>query len=583
MDVVLIARVSTEEQNRGDAVSIDQQLADMRALCARNGWHIVAEFIDDKDYIATQQPKKGKVVNPSGERADRPGLLAALDRVKTGDVDGLLCWRDDRLMRHPRVAVVVEDALDQADAVRNGRGKVQIYDATGATIDRFTLGIKAVIWREENKRRVERITMGKVGTLQSGRWPGRYERWGYTTREKLGKRGRVIELASPEEVQIVKDIFDLFDKGLSIMAVRQELIRRGIGQKAQKWIHQWNHTVIRNILHSKDYTGQATWRFANGSEYSIQIPQIITPDQWQRVQARLDRNNELQLRNTHGIYLLQGILRCGDCGSAVGVHTKNFVYGHYYPGRRRTRRDNPNPSHYYRCTKVPQYPEEAHPRPCSWQGKELDWAVWRKIVDDAISRPDVIIEQVQARQAELQAQGDSVDGDIARAIRKLSELDLERAFYLKQGARGMITEAEFDASMAETGEAITYWKSEIHRLCELRDNAGKTKAALEYGRQFLTALQERLPAIDQTPAELTAMPKDARRSVLKQRQEIIRALAQEVKVYADGRVEVLGVIDGNEGAQVDLPTQYTDPGCRPGSGPVCARRRSAHAGPAGRH
>ena len=217
--------------------------------------------------------------------------------------------------------------------------------------------------------------MGKVGSLQSGRWPGRYERWGYTARQESGRRGRVIELASPEEVQTVKDIFDLFEQGLSIMAVRQELIRRSIGQKAQKWIHQWNHTVIRDILRSEDYTGQATWRFADGSEYSIQIPQIITRDQWQRVQARLDRNKELQPRNTQGVYPLQGILRCGDCRSAMSVQTKNFVYGHYYPNRRRTRRENPNPSHRYRCTRVPQYPDEAHPRPWYWRGEDLDWAV----------------------------------------------------------------------------------------------------------------------------------------------------------------------------------------------------------------
>jgi hypothetical protein len=75
-----------------------------------------------------------------------------LGLVKAGDVDIVLCWRDDRLVRHPRVAVALEDALDIGDAQRNGRPKTEIRDATGATIDRFTLSIKATIWREENKR-----------------------------------------------------------------------------------------------------------------------------------------------------------------------------------------------------------------------------------------------------------------------------------------------------------------------------------------------------------------------------------------------------------------------------------------------
>jgi hypothetical protein len=46
--------------------------------------------------------------------------------------------------------VALEDALDIGDAARNGKPKIQLCDATGAVIDRFTLSIKATIWREEN-------------------------------------------------------------------------------------------------------------------------------------------------------------------------------------------------------------------------------------------------------------------------------------------------------------------------------------------------------------------------------------------------------------------------------------------------
>ena len=106
------------------------------------------------------------IVNPSGERADRPHFLAMLEHIKVDAIDFVLCWRDDRLVRHPRVAVALEDALDQGDLRRNGREQIKVIDATGAIIDRFTLSIKATIWREENKRRAERSKMGKFGTLK---------------------------------------------------------------------------------------------------------------------------------------------------------------------------------------------------------------------------------------------------------------------------------------------------------------------------------------------------------------------------------------------------------------------------------
>ena len=53
MNVGLYARVSTEDQNKGESVSIDQQKAEMRALCDRRGWNVAGVFVDFRDYKAT--------------------------------------------------------------------------------------------------------------------------------------------------------------------------------------------------------------------------------------------------------------------------------------------------------------------------------------------------------------------------------------------------------------------------------------------------------------------------------------------------------------------------------------------------
>jgi DNA invertase Pin-like site-specific DNA recombinase len=104
----------------------------------------------------------------------------------------------------------VEDALDIGDKKRNGKGEIKVYEATGATLDRFTMHIKASVWREENKRRAERMRMAKIGTLKQNRWPGNYNRFGYKSKREDGKRGRTIELGNPAEVQTVKDIFNWY-------------------------------------------------------------------------------------------------------------------------------------------------------------------------------------------------------------------------------------------------------------------------------------------------------------------------------------------------------------------------------------
>lgn len=47
---ILYSRVSSEEQTKGDAVSLEQQEADMRALVERNDWIVVSHFVDCKNY-----------------------------------------------------------------------------------------------------------------------------------------------------------------------------------------------------------------------------------------------------------------------------------------------------------------------------------------------------------------------------------------------------------------------------------------------------------------------------------------------------------------------------------------------------
>ena len=95
---------SQEFKLEGDSVSLEQQSKDMYALCERQGWSIVDELEDSSNHRATKYPHKGMIVNPSGERDDRLQFLTMLQSVKTGDIDAVVCWKDDRLVRHPRVS-----------------------------------------------------------------------------------------------------------------------------------------------------------------------------------------------------------------------------------------------------------------------------------------------------------------------------------------------------------------------------------------------------------------------------------------------------------------------------------------------
>jgi chromosome segregation ATPase len=209
--------------------------------------------------------------------------------------------------------------------------------------------------------------------------------------------------------------------------------------------------------------------------------------------------------------------------------------------------------YYYRCVKAGnRYEDLIHPRPYIWDGRKLEWAIWRYIVENGIKQPDLIIEQVQIRQQQLMEQGDSVDGDIGRAKAKLIEINQERAFYQRQAGRGKISESEFDERIDETQEALDYWQGEIERLQELRDNAAKVRVGIEYTIKLLQTFESRLEEIDSPPDELRKLPKTQREKILKERQKIARALCDKITIYANGRIVIEGLLDGSEYSQFEL-------------------------------
>lgn len=553
---MIYARVSSEKQAADGKVSIKEQLADAHALCDREGWQIVGTFIDKEKYRKTRPPLVGKMVEPSGKYDDRPSFMQMLEIIETGQVDNVIYWDSYRFGRHERVLGTFTNSLDIGNAQRNDRGEIRVWEASkGVIITRMVLGIMTQVGREENEARARRIKMGHIGTLQQGRWPNRYARLGYATKKEEGKRGVEIVLAADEEVQTVRDIYNMADKGLSYIQIRKRLIAAGASQKSERdnrRKYQWADSVLGNILHSPDYMGQATYRFTDGSEYSIEIPYIIEPDQWHRVQAQIEKNKIFSERNAKDVYLLKGILHCGDCGRKVTVRKMRYRYKKLADGTVK-RYKRPGAHHAYTCELAKRFDIE-HTKPFTWWGGKLDRAVWKYLVDHAIENPDEVIDQIYARQADLQAQGDNLDSEINQKRQRLAQLDREELNYARQQARGKITENTFDVLMAEVEQARKDIQSDLDELIQLRDDAAKVEAGIDYTKTFLNQVAQKLPEIDQTPDELKALPKEHREKILRARQEIIRALCDKVIVYANGKIEILGAITGGKVEQLDPAT-----------------------------
>ena len=92
--VAIYARVSTRGQ------TLDNQLAELRAACERNGWHVARVFTDFG-------------ISGAKGRAQRPGLDSLLKAVVRREVDQVCVWSIDRLGRSLQDLIAVLDELRQ--------------------------------------------------------------------------------------------------------------------------------------------------------------------------------------------------------------------------------------------------------------------------------------------------------------------------------------------------------------------------------------------------------------------------------------------------------------------------------------
>src|SRR3989344_3049939 len=84
MKYFLYARKSTDVEDK-QVLSIEAQLAELRALARRDGLEIVEEFVEKK----------------SAKIPGRAIFNAMMSRIGRGEAQGIICWKIDRLARNP--------------------------------------------------------------------------------------------------------------------------------------------------------------------------------------------------------------------------------------------------------------------------------------------------------------------------------------------------------------------------------------------------------------------------------------------------------------------------------------------------
>ena len=280
---VAYARYSSAGQRD---VSIDQQLADIRAYAKREGYTIVHEYADHA---------RSGFKNVSARTAFQSMMKAA----ESGSFDTILAWKVDRFGRNREDSAIYKGKLRRfgvrvlyaMEPIPEGSAGVLLEGMLEATAEWYSRQLS------------ENVTRGMMDNARRCLYNGQavlgYER---------GPDGRYA--IQPDQAAVVRNIFSLYCSGLSAASIAHQLNAQGV--KTARGFSFTPQAVLR-VIGNDRYIGVYVWG-------SVRIPDGMPPiiersvfEEAQRMKKKTARHVEQGVVD----YLLTGKAFCGLCGAAM--------------------------------------------------------------------------------------------------------------------------------------------------------------------------------------------------------------------------------------------------------------------------
>ena len=393
-------RVSSERQAEG--VSPEAQETDCLAWCGSKNYQVTDVYRDIEKYRIGK-----KMVEPSGTRADRPGLKRMLADAYADKLDVIVAWREDRLYRSYRPMLDVLDCIDET--------RIDI-ELVKETFDKRIAPVKAWAARMELDAKHDRFMMGVAGRLERGKsWNGGTP-YGYM---KENDHYVINEV----EAEWVRKIYTWFADGESGKSIRTSLINGNAPQKEGIKI-PWPLQRIFHILKRDYYTTGILTRRWGDTTYETHIPTIIDAETQWRVKERFARWKKYPAGNMKEHALAAGLVYCAACNRKMVVKR--------YPE-----------SVCYVCTNLDQVCQRLPGCAATRSIRLLDRELWGKVWS-LIAEPGKFEELLEERLRQLQAGEIDAGAEVEKLERELGDLAMERQKVITWARKSFITEEDLN-------------------------------------------------------------------------------------------------------------------------------------------
>ncbi len=214
------------------------------------------------------------------------------------------------------------------------------FDTTTA-MGRAMIAITMVFAQLERETTSERTRDKIAARREAGLWHGGSVPLGFKSHPT---NKTTLEIDEPNAELVRKDFFERYLKVGTARGLVRYLSENGIKRPKRKSIRgnemggsDFTVQSVIDLLSNKAYVAKR--ELEEGEVIACSWPALIDQDLFDRVQARLAANSESKptgRKSLDHVYLLEGILFCGTCGSAMTRSVANGAGGRYY---------------YYKCSK----------------------------------------------------------------------------------------------------------------------------------------------------------------------------------------------------------------------------------------
>ncbi|HVW98957.1 MAG TPA: recombinase family protein [Candidatus Babeliaceae bacterium] len=291
----LYARKSSEQDER-QAMSIDSQLAEMRAMADNLSINVVAEL---------QEAHSAKA---SGQR---PVYNKLLQGLRNDEYNAILTWAPDRLSRNAGDLGAIVDLMDQGKLLHI-RTDSQTF--TNNPNEKFLLMILCSQAKLENDNKAINVRRGMRTKLEMGWRPG-VAPLGYINRSFGGVNDVIPD---PERADIVREIFHKAGyEGWSGRKIKQWVDAQGMTTRSGKEVPL---SSILAILLNPFYYGEFEF-VINGEAkwYKGAHTPLISKELFDLVQQT--RGGYKGVWGTKS-FAFRGLLKCGECGAEITAQDK---------------------------------------------------------------------------------------------------------------------------------------------------------------------------------------------------------------------------------------------------------------------